>query len=49
MHDRLESDRVVIEGRMGKVMEDGQALLVLIEKTAQDNWRLLKGPLRNTI
>ncbi|NLO24698.1 MAG: hypothetical protein GX114_00935 [Clostridiales bacterium] len=44
MHDRLESDRVVIEGRMGKVMEDGQALLVLIEKTAQDNLAIVEGP-----
>ena len=44
MYNRLESDRVVIEGGMGKVMEDEPVLLVLIEKTAQDNMAVIEGP-----
>lgn len=43
MYNRLESDRVVIEGGMGKVMEDEPVLLVLIEKTAQDNMAIIEG------
>ena len=43
MYNRLESDRVVIEGGIGKVMEDEPVLLVLIEKTAQDNMAIIEG------
>ncbi len=44
MKKRLKGDRVVLEGRMGKVLKDQPVLLVLIEKTAQDNLAVIEGP-----
>ena len=44
MNDRLENDRVVTEGGMGRVLESHPAVLVLIEKTAQDNLAVIEGP-----
>lgn len=44
MNERLKEDRVVLEGGMGKVLDDQPVLLVLIEKTAQDNLAILEGP-----
>ena len=44
MNERLENDRVVTEGGMGKVLEGHPAVLVLIEKTAQDNLAVIEGP-----
>ncbi len=44
MSNRLEDQRVVIEGGMGRVMEDHPIMLVLIEKTAQDNLAVVDGP-----
>lgn len=44
MNDRLENGRVVTEGGMGRVLEGHPAVLVLIEKTAQDNLAVIEGP-----
>lgn len=44
MNDRLEGGRVVMEGGMGRVLEGQPVLLVLIEKTAQDNLAIIEGP-----
>jgi hypothetical protein len=44
MYDRLQDDRVVTEGGMGRVLEGQPAALVLIEKTAQDNMAVVEGP-----
>lgn len=43
MEDRLESDRVVTEGGMGRVLEGRSTVLVLTEKTAQDNLAIIEG------
>ena len=43
INDRLVEDRVVTEGGMGKVLEDHPTVLVLVEKTAQDNIAVVEG------